>query len=150
MSKFYPYDIVRRVLPSGIKIGSPMIVIDKATTGYLCKGAVSGIVSIYRAQALQKLSVKKVIVTEEDFNKLAAMHGIGVFLHKPTPKYRELVDDPPEYIVFISIKDSKKRLIYHLGCAARVLKTIGYEQTRFQRVRLVAPLIKLAFIGNIT
>lgn len=149
MSKFYPYDIVRRVLPSGIKIGSPMIIIDKTTTGYICKDA-SGIVNIYRAQALQKLSTKKVIVNEGDFNKLAAMHGIGVFLHKPTPKYRELVDDSPEYIVFISIKDPKKRLIYHLGCAARVLKTIGYEQTRFQRIRLVAPLIKLAFIGNIT
>lgn len=150
MSKFYPYDIVRRILPSGIKIGSPMIVIDKTTTGYLCKGVISGVVNIYRAQALQKLSTKKVIVNEKDFNKLAAIHGIGAFLHKPTPKYRELVDEAPEYIVFINIKDTKKRLIYHLGCATRVLKTIGYEQTRFQRIRLVAPLIKLAFIGNIT
>ena len=152
MSKFVMGDVVRRILPSGIKIGCPMIV-----KGHICgKDLVVCIDSVtkkammFSSRSLAKEPTRKIIVKKDELTILKKIHGIGAFYHELTKTYEDIYDKKPEYVSFIH-KDSRTRLIYHLAKAEKVIKTISISHNgNYQPQRIGCPMIKLTFIGELS
>lgn len=150
MSKFVAGDIVRLVLPSGTKVGEPMIV-----KGYSSKGKVvviGGITNkafIYFSDSLSKEHMRKLIVKKKEFEVLKKIQGIGSIYHELSKTFEEVVDIQPTYITF-KYPGGDERLVYHLAKAEKVIKTIGVTHNgNYQPQRIGCPMVKLTFIGKL-
>lgn len=151
MSKFTMGDVVRRILPSGTKVGEPMVVKGRICGKDLvvCVGSISKKAMMYSSEALAKEPTRKLIVREDELKILERLHGIGVFYHELTKTFDNLVSKKPKYVTF-TVPGSGKRLIYHLAKAEKVIKTIGFSHNdNYQPQRVVCPMIKLTFIGEV-
>lgn len=152
MSKFTIGDVVKRVLPSGIIVGEPMIV-----KGYIsgknlvvCIGSVTKKAMLYKSTSLSKESTRKLIVKENELKVLERTHGIGVFYHELSKSYEDIYKKAPKYISFTH-QNNNKRLIYHLAKVEKVIKTIGFSHdSNYQPYRIGRPMIKLTFIGELS
>ena len=97
----------------------------------------------------EKQSVRRIQCSERDFKLLKQMHGIGCFYHDFSPVYEKLCIKPPKFVIFKNVS-TKQQLILHLGKATKVLKKIGFEHNgNYERVRVVKPMVKLQFIGEL-
>lgn len=151
MSKFVAGDIVRLTLPSGTKVGEPMIVKGHISGKDLvvCIGCITKKAVMYSSTALSKEPTRKLIVKEDELATLEKLHGIGAFYHKLSKTYEDVYVKQPKYVTFTH-QNSGKRLIYHLAKAEKVIKTIGIGHNgNYQPQRIGCPMIKLTFIGEL-
>lgn len=150
--KFQPHDIVRRVLPSGIMVGGLMVVIssshDKCT---IVRDANTGKCYKYRSSGLEKAGeTTKIMVNENDMNKINAMKGIGSFYHSTSTVYDKLYANPSRFVCFILItKDETIRRTFQLGKISRVLRKVGETHKGYDIVPVKQPMYKLQLIGEL-
>ena len=150
--KFQPHDIVRRVLPSGIMVGSLMVVIasshDKCT---IVRDANTGKCYKYRSSGLEKAGeTTKIMVSESDMNKIDVMKGIGSFYHSISAVYDKLYNNPSRFVCFILItKDETIRRTFQLGKISRVLRKVGETRKGYDIVPVKQPMYKLQLIGEL-
>lgn len=152
MSKFRMGDIARRVLPSGTKVGGPMVVKGQVCGKDLivCIDCATKKAIMYSSSALAKEPTRRVIVREDELAILKRLHGIGSFYHELTKTYEDVFRKKPKYVAFYH-QGSKERVIYHLAKAEKVIKTIGIGyNANYQPSRICCPMIKLTFIGELT
>ena len=150
--KFQPHDIVRRVLPSGIMVGGLMVVIssshDKCT---IVRDANTGKCYKYRSSGLEKAGeTTKIMVSENDMNKIDAMKGIGSFYHSISAVYDKLYANPSRFVCFILItKDETIRRTFQLGKISRVLRKVDETRKGYEIVPVKQPMYKLQLIGEL-
>lgn len=150
--KFQPHDIVRRVLPSGIMVGGLMVVIasshDKCT---IVRDANTGKCYKYRSSGLEKAGeTTKIMVSENDMNKIDAMKGIGSFYHSISVVYDKLYANPSRFVCFILItKDETIRRTFQLGKISRVLRKVDETRKGYEIVPVKQPMYKLQLIGEL-
>lgn len=151
--KFQPHDIVRRVLPSGIMVGGLMVVIasshDKRT---IVRDIKTGKCYQYKSCNLEKYGgTAKIMVSEEDMNKISATRGIGAFYHSVSPLYDKLYANPTRFVCFI-LCDKEGftiRRTYQLGEISRVLRKVGETRKEYEMVPVKQPMYKLRLIGEL-
>ena len=150
--KFQPHDIVRRVLPSGIMVGGLMVVIasshDKCT---IVRDANTGKCYKYRSSGLEKAGeTTKIMVSENDMNKIDVMKGIGSFYHSISAVYDKLYANPSRFVCFILItKDETIRRTFQLGKISRVFRKVGEIRKGYDMVPVKQPMYKLQLIGEL-
>ena len=150
--KFQPHDIVRRVLPSGIMVGGLMVVIasshDKCT---IVRDANTGKCYKYRSSGLEKAGeTTKIMVSENDMNKIDAMKGIGSFYHSISAVYDKLYANQSRFVCFILItKDETIRRTFQLGKISRVLRKVDETRKGYEIVPVKQPMYKLQLIGEL-
>lgn len=151
MSKFVSGDIVRLVLPSGAKVGEPMIV-----KGYIpgrdrvvVVGCITNKAFAYFPSSIDKEPTRKLIVKKKEFEVLKKVQGVGSFYHELSKTFEEVVDIQPTYVTF-KYPGGNERLVYHLAKAEKVIKTIGIAHNgNYQPQRIGCPMVKLTFIGKL-
>lgn len=151
--KFQPHDIVRRVLPSRIMVGGLMVVIasshDKRT---IVRDIKTGKCYQYKSCNLEKYGgTAKIMVSEEDMNKISATRGIGAFYHSVSPLYDKLYANPTRFVCFI-LCDKEGftiRRTYQLGEISRVLRKVGETRKGYEMVPVRQPMYKLQLIGEL-
>lgn len=151
--KFQPHDIVRRVLPSGIMVGGLMVVIasshDKRT---IVRDIKTGKCYQYKSCNLEKYGgTAKIMVSEEDMDKISATRGIGAFYHSVSPLYDKLYANPTRFVYFI-LCDKEGFTIcrtYQLGEISRVLRKVGETRKGYEMVPVKQPMYKLQLIGEL-
>lgn len=151
--KFQPHDIVRRILPSGTMVGGLMVVIasshDKRT---IVRDIKTGKCYWYRSCSLEKYGgTAKIMVSEEDMDKISATRGIGAFYHSISPLYDKLYANPTRFVCFI-LCDKEGftiRRTYQLGEISRVLRKVGEIRKGYEMVPVKQPMYKLQLIGEL-
>lgn len=150
--KFSKGDVVRRVLPSGIVVGGLMIVIasssDKCT---VVRDVKTGKCYKYRSSSLEESGgTIKILVSEEDMNKINITKGIGSFYHIVSPAYDKLYANPTRFICFILIqKDCTIRRTFQLGKVTKVLRKVDEIRKGYEMVSVKQPMYKLQLIGEL-
>lgn len=151
--KFQPHDIVRRVLPSGTMVGGLMVVIasshDKRT---IVRDIKTGKCYQYKSCNLEKYGgTAKIMVSEEDMDKISTTKGIGAFYHSVSPLYDKLYANPTRFVCFI-LCDKEGftiRKTYQLGEISRVLRKVGETRRGYDMVPVKQPMYKLQLIGEL-
>ena len=150
--KFGEGDVVRRVLPSGIMVGSSMVVISNVEGKCISVRDVStGKYHIYRSEYLEKEGkTTKILVSESDMNKINTMKGIGSFYHIVSPVYDKLYANPTRFVCFVSIqKNCTVHRTFHLGKVSRVLRKVCEIRKGYEMVPVKQPMYKLQLIGEL-
>lgn len=150
--KFSKGDVVCRVLPSGIMIGSFMVVVE--SIGGVCttvRDVSTGKYYIYRSEHLEKEGeTTKIMISESDMNKINVMKGIGSFYHIVSPAYDKLYANPTKFVCFVSIqKNCTVRRTFHLGKVSRVLRKVDEIRKGYEMVPVKQPMYKLQLIGEL-
>lgn len=150
--KFKSNDVVRRVLPSGIMIGSSMVVID--TIGGMCisvRDVSTGKCYIYRKEYLEKEGeTTNIMISEGDMNKIDTMKGVGAFYHIVSPIYDKLYANPSRFVCFILANKGKTiHRVFQLGEISRVLRKVGEIRKGYEMVPVKQPMYKLQLIGEL-
>ena len=150
--KFQPHDIVRRTLPSGTMVGGLMVVItsthDKCT---VVRDIKTGKCYQYRSCSLEKAGeTVKIMVSEEDMNKIDITKGIGAFYHSISPLYDKLYANPSRFVCFVlATRGMVTRRTYQLGEISRVLRKVGETRKGYDMVPVKQPMYKLQLIGEL-
>ena len=150
--KFQPHDIVRRVLPSGTMVGGLMVVIasshDKRT---IVRDIKTGKCYQYKSCNLEKYGgTAKIMVSEEDMDKISTTRGIGAFYHSVSPLYDKLYANQARFVCFIQAeKGYTIRRTYQLGKISRVLRKVGKTRRGYDMVPVKQPMYKLQLIGEL-
>lgn len=150
--KFGKGDVVRRVLPSGIMVGSSMVVIANVEGKCISVRDVStGKYHIYRSEYLEKEGkTTKILVSESDMNKINTMKGIGSFYHIVSHVYDKLYANPTRFVCFVSIqKNCTVHRTFHLGKVSRVLRKVDEIRKGYEMVPVKQPMYKLQLIGEL-
>lgn len=150
--KFKSNDVVRRVLSSGIMIGSSMVVID--TIGSMCisvRDVSTGKYYIYRKEYLEKEGeTTNIMISEGDMNKIDTMKGVGAFYHIVSPVYDKLYANPSRFVCFILANKGKTiHRVFKLGEISRVLRKVGEIRKGYEMVPVKQPMYKLQLIGEL-
>lgn len=150
--KFKPNDVVRRVLPSGIMIGSSMVVID--TIGGMCisvRDVSTGKYYIYRKEFLEKEGeTTNIMISEGDMNKIDTMKGVGAFYHIVSPVYDKLYANPSRFVCFILVNKGKTiHRVFKLGEISRILRKVDKIRKGYEMVPVKQPMYKLQLIGEL-
>ena len=150
--KFSKGDVVCRVLPSGIMIGSFMVVVE--SIGGVCttvRDVSTGKYYIYRSKHLEKEGeTTKIMISESDMNKINTMKGVGAFYHIVSPVYDKLYANPTKFVCFVSIqKNCTVRRTFHLGKVSRVLRKVDETRKGYEMVPVKQPMYKLQLIGEL-
>lgn len=94
-------------------------------------------------------SQMKILCKHSDFIKLQKLYGIGTFFHDYSPLYNKICIKKPKFLTFKSL-ETKETITLHLAKAMKVLKKIGETyNSNYERVRIVKPMVKLQFIGEL-
>lgn len=150
--KFAKNDVVRKVLPSGTKVGGLMVVIASANNKCTAvRDVVTGKCYMYRSISLEKVGeTTKIMVSEEDMNKINLTKGIGSFYHIVSPAYDKLYANPSRFICFVLAgKGNTVRRTFQLGKISRVLRKVGETRKGYQIVSVKQPMYKLQLIGEL-
>ena len=150
--KFGEGDVVRRVLPSGIMVGSSMVVISNIEGKCISVRDVStGKYYIYRSEYLEKEGkTTKILVSESDMNKINIMKGVGAFYHSISPIYDKLYANPSRFVCFILItKDKTIHRVFKLEKVSRVLRKVDEIRKGYEMVPVRQPMYKLQLIGEL-
>lgn len=145
-------DVVRRVLPSGIMVGSSMVVIDNISG--ICasvRDVSTGKCYICRQEFLEKEGeTTKIMISEGDMNKINTMKGVGAFYHIISPVYDRLYANPSRFVCFILAKKGKTiHRVFQLGEVSRVLRKVGEIRKGYQITPVKQPMYKLQLIGEL-
>lgn len=150
--KFSKGDVVQRALPSGLMVGGLMIVIAEAKGKCTAVRDVStGKCYIYNSSSLGMVGkTTKILVGENDMNKINIMKGVGAFYHCISPIYDKLYANPTKFVCFVSIqKNSTVRRTFHLGKVSRVLRKVDEIRKGCEMVPVKQPMYKLQLIGEL-
>ena len=150
--KFCKNDVVRQVLPSGTQIGGLMVVI--ASTNNRCtavRDVATGKCYMYKSCNLEKVEeTTKIMVSEEDMNKIDTTKGIGSFYHIVSPAYDKLYANPSRFVCFVLAgKGETVRRTYQLGKVTRVLRKVGEIRKGYEMVPVKQPMYKVQLIGEL-
>lgn len=150
--KFSKGDVVRRVLPSGIVVGGLMIVIASSSNKCtVVRDVKTGKCYKYRSSSLEKSGgTIKILVSEEDMNKINITKGIGSFYHIVSPAYDKLYTNPTRFVCFILANKGKTiHRVFKLGEVSRVLRKVGEIRKWYEMVPVKQPMYKLQLIGEL-
>lgn len=151
--KFSKGDVVRRVLPSGIMVGSLMVVIANVKDKCIAvRDVVTGKYHIYRSEYLKKEGkTTKIMISEGDMNKIDIMKGIGAFYHSISPVYDRLYANPSRFVCFILAYTNGEtiHIVYQLGKISRVLRKVDEIRKGYEMVPVKQPMYKLQLIGEL-
>ena len=150
--KFCKNDVVRHVLPSGTQVGSLMVVIASANNRCTAvRDVATGKCYMYKSCNLEKVEeTTKIMVSEEDMNKIDTTKGIGSFYHIVSPAYDKLYANPSRFVCFVLTgKGETVRRTYQLGKVTRVLRKVGEIRKGYEMVPVKQPMYKVQLIGEL-
>lgn len=150
--KFCKNDVVRHVLPSGTQVGGLMVVIASANNRCTAvRDVATGKCYMYKSCNLEKVEeTTKIMVSEEDINKIDTTKGIGSFYHIVSPAYDKLYANPSRFVCFVLAgKGETVRRTYQLGKVTRVLRKVGEIRKGYEMVPVKQPMYKLQLIGEL-
>ena len=150
--KFAKNDVVRKVLPSGTQVGGLMVVIASANNKCTAvRDVATGKCYMYKSCNLEKVGETiKIMVSEEDMNKIDITKGIGSFYHIVSPVYDKLYANPSRFVCFVlASKGDTVRKTYQLGKVTRVLRKVGETRKGYDVIPVKQPMYKLQLIGEL-
>lgn len=151
--KFSKGDVVRRVLPSGTMVGDLMVVICYAGGKFVAVRDIStGKDYVYRSECLKKEGkTTKIMISEDDMDKIDAMKGVGAFYHSVSPVYDKLYANQSRFVCFILAytKGETIHRVYQLGKVFRVLRKVDEIRKGYEMVPVKQPMYKLQLIGEL-
>lgn len=149
--KFSKGDVVCRVLPSGIMIGSPMVVVESIGGVCTTRDVSTGKYYIYRSEHLKKEGeTTKIMISEGDMNKIDTMKGVGMFYHIVSPVYDKLYANPSKFVCFILANKGKTiHRVFKLGEVSRVLRKVDEIRKGYEMVSVKQPMYKLQLIDEL-
>lgn len=151
--KFSKGDVVRRVLPSGTMVGGLMVVTCYTGGKFVAVRDVStGKYYIDRSERLKKEGkTTKIIISEDDMDKIDTMKGVGAFYHSVSPVYDKLYANPSRFVCFILAytKGETIHRVYQLGKISRVLRKVDEIRKGYEVVPVKQPMYKLQLIGEL-
>lgn len=151
--KFSKGDVVRRVLPSGTMVGGLMVVTCYTGGKFVVVRDIStGKNYINRSERLRKEGkTTKIIISEDDMDKIDATKGVGAFYHSVSPVYDKLYDNPSRFVCFILACTKGKTIhrVYQLGKISRVLRKVDEIRKGYEMVPVKQPMYKLQLIGKL-
>lgn len=150
--KFCKNDVVRHVLPSGTQVGGLMVVIASANNRCTAvRDVATGKCYMYKSCNLEKVEeTTKIMVSEEDMNKIDTTKGIGSFYHVVSPAYDKLYANPSRFVCFVlASKGETVRRTYQLGKVTRVLRKVGEIRKGYEMVPIKQPMYKVQLIGEL-
>lgn len=150
--KFSKGDVVCRVLPSGIMVGSLMVVVKNISGVVTAVRDVStGKYYIYRSEHLEKEGeTTKIMISKDDMNKIDTMKGVGAFYHIVSPVYDKLYANPSKFVCFIlANKGETIHRVFKLGEVSRVLRKVDETRKGYEMVPVKQPMYKLQLIGEL-
>lgn len=151
--KFSKGDVVRRVLPSGTMVGDLMVVTCYAGGKFVAVRDIStGKDYVYRSECLKKEGkTTKIMISEDDMDKIDAMKGVGVFYHSISPVYDRLYANQSRFVCFIlaCTKGETIHRVYQLGKVFRVLRKVDEIRKEYEMVPVKQPMYKLQLIGEL-
>lgn len=151
--KFSKGDVVRRVLPSGTMVGDLIVVTCYAGGKFVAVRDIStGKDYVYRSECLKKEGkTTKIMISEDDMDKIDAMKGVGVFYHSISPVYDRLYANQSRFVCFIlaCTKGETIHRVYQLGKVFRVLRKVDEIRKGYEMVPVKQPMYKLQLIGEL-
>ena len=150
--KFCKNDVVRHVLPSGTQVGGLMVVIASANNRCTAvRDVATGKCYMYKSCNLEKVEeTTKIMVSEEDMNKIDTTKGIGSFYHIVSPAYDKLYANPSRFVCFVLAgKGETVRRTYQLGKVTRVLRKVGEIRKGYEMVPIKQLMYKVQLIGEL-
>lgn len=150
--KFCKNDVVRHVLPSETQVGGLMVVIASANNRCTAvRDVATGKCYMYKSCNLEKVEeTTKIMVSEEDMNKIDTTKGIGSFYHVVSPAYDKLYANPSRFVCFVLAgKGETVRRTYQLGKVTRVLRKVGEIRKGYEMVPIKQPMYKVQLIGEL-
>ena len=151
--KFSKGDVVRRVLPSGTMVGDLMVVTCYAGGKFVAVRDIStGKDYVYRSECLKKEGkTTKIMISEDDMDKIDAMKGVGAFYHSVSPVYDRLYANQSRFVCFILAytKGETIHRVYQLGKVFRVLRKVDEIRKGYEMVPVKQPMYKLQLIGEL-
>ena len=151
--KFSKGDVVRRVLPSGTMVGGLMVVTSYAGGKFVAvRDIATGKNYVDRSERLKKEGkTTKIMISEDDMNKIDAMKGVGAFYHIISPVYDKLYANPSRFVCFILAytKGETIHRVYQLGKISRVLRKVDEIRKGYEMVPVKQPMYKLQLIGEL-
>lgn len=151
--KFSKGDVVRRVLPSGTMVGGLMVVTCYTGGKFVAVRDVStGKYYIDRSERLKKEGkTTKIIISEDDMDKINTTKGVGAFYHSVSPVYDKLYANQSRFVCFIlaCTKGETIHRVYQLGKISRVLRKVDEIRKGYEMVPVKQPMYKLQLIGEL-
>ena len=151
--KFSKGDVVRRVLPSGTMVGGLMVVTFYAGGKFVAvRDIATGKNYVDRSERLKKEGkTTKIMISEDDMDKIDAMKGVGAFYHSVSPVYDKLYANPSRFVCFILAytKGETIHRVYQLGKISRVLRKVDEIRKGYEMVPVKQPMYKLQLIGEL-
>lgn len=148
--KFSKGDVVRRVLPSGTMVGGLMVVTSYADGKFVAVRDIStGKNYVDRSECLKKEGkTTKIMISEDDMDKIDAMKGVGAFYHSISPVYDRLYANQSRFVCFVlaCTKGETIHRTYQLGKVSRVLRKVDEIRKGYEMVPVKQPMYKLQLI----
>lgn len=151
--KFSKGDVVRRVLPNGTMVGGLMVVTCYNGGKFVAvRGISTGKNYVYSSERLRKEGkTTKIMISEDDMDKIDATKGVGKFYHSVSPVYDKLYANPSRFVCFILAytKGETIHRVYQLGKISRVLRKVDEIRKGYEMVPVKQPMYKLQLIGEL-
>lgn len=151
--KFRKGDVVRQVSPSGAMVGGLMVVTCYTGGKFIAVRDVStGKNYVNRPECLRKEGkTTKIMISEDDMDKIDATKGVGKFYHSVSPVYDKLYANPSRFVCFILAytKGVTIHRVYQLGKISRVLRKVDEIRKGYEMVPVKQPMYKLQLIGEL-
>lgn len=151
--KFSKGDVVRRVLPSGTMVGGLMVVTSYAGGKFVAvRDIATGKNYVDRSERLKKEGkTTKIMISEDDMDKIDAMKGVGAFYHIVSPVYDRLYANQSRFVCFVLAytKGETIHRVFKLGEVSRVLRKVDEIRKGYEMVPVKQPMYKLQLIGEL-
>lgn len=148
--KFSKGDVVRRVLPSGTMVGGLMVVTSYDGGKFVAvRDIATGKNYVDRSERLKKEGkTTKIMISEDDMDKIDAMKGVGAFYHSISPVYDRLYANQSRFVCFVlaHTKGETIHRTYQLGKVSRVLRKVDEIRKGYEMVPVKQPMYKLQLI----
>lgn len=148
--KFSKGDVVRRVLPSGTMVGGLMVVTSYAGGKFIAvRDIATGKNYVDRSERLKKEGkTTKIMISEDDMDKIDTMKGVGAFYHSISPVYDRLYANQSRFVCFVLAytKGETIHRTYQLGKVSRVLRKVDEIRKGYEIVPVKQPMYKLQLI----
>lgn len=148
--KFSKGDVVRRVLPSGTMVGGLMVVTSYAGGKFVAvRDIATGKNYVDRSERLKKEGkTTKIMISEDDMDKIDAMKGVGALYHSISPVYDRLYANQSRFVCFILAytKGDTIHRVFRLGGISRVLRKVDEIRKGYEIVPVKQPMYKLQLI----
>lgn len=151
--KFSKGDVVRRVLPSGTVVSGLMVVTSYAGGKFVAvREVATGKNYVDRSERLKKEGkTTKIMISEDDMDKIDAMKGVGAFYHSISPVYDRLYANQSRFVCFV-LAYTKGETIHRtcqLRKVSRVLRKVDEIRKGHKMVPVKQPMYKLQLIGKL-